>query len=168
MKYMIEENPYFGGYGYSNPRRRSHKRNSGLFGNPMSLAKTKTWTAGVGVADLIAGAAGMWASAYIPGLFVRDTSTTGKKILKIVAAILVAGVSGAVVKGVTKNPQMAKAATFGGMLGVTTNVISMVSGVQIGKSGGSVKQLKGTVQRIGEAVVTPTRTLDSMVITNVT
>ena len=96
-----------------------------------------------------AGAAlgGLAASTMLPGLVVKDTSTTTGKVLKITAALASTVLAGFVFKNV--NLVAGRMAIAGGLAGTLTQVIGMFTDIQIGRP---VSRVRG---RIGESRFEP-------------
>lgn len=128
MNLLLEENPAMYEF-YANPRRRHHKRSR----NPVArgLTSVRSWTQGVDMMDIAAGTAGFAAAAMLPGIFIKDTTTTMQKWLKIGAAAASAVVVGMLVKRFM-SPSAGKAAVIGGLAGTASQAINLLRPGTIG------------------------------------
>lgn len=127
MNLLLEENPMY--EFYANPRRRRHHRR-----NPVSKAFSgvRQWTQGVDMTDIAAGTAGFAAAAMLPGIFIKDTTTTMQKWLKVGAAAASAVVVGMLVKRFM-SPSAGKAAVIGGLAGTASQAINLLRPGTIGR-----------------------------------
>lgn len=134
-KLMMMENPY--GYGFDaapNPRRKKNRRNPA-----MSLTKPKTWMQGIGVVDIGAAIIGLWAATSIPAMFVTDTSTTGKKLVKVGVSAASAAVAGFIL-GMARR-DAGRAAALGGFAGTAMQALSSFTTYKIIGAGGAPRAL---------------------------
>lgn len=147
-------NPIFleGGRQMRNPRRRSR--------NPKALALPGTmreWTQGVGVMDAAAAAGGLAASTMIPGMIIKDSVTTGQKIMKLLVSLGAAIGAGALGRAMV-SPGAGKAAMIGGVAGTAAQAIGMFTNIQIGQQSRAISG-RPTSRRLGETVtVSPATT----------
>jgi len=121
-------NPVYLGGGNSMSRRT--KRNPAT-----SLAMPKTfreWTQGVDVMDAGAAVGGLSASTMLPGMFIKDTVTTGQKLMKIGASLIAAMGAGALGKAMISS-SAGKAAVIGGFAGTFAQALGMFTNIQIGR-----------------------------------
>ena len=150
---MLLENPY---------RRRRHARR-----NPISSATStfKGWTQGVDAMDIVAAGAGLVSASMIPGMLVKDTTTTSKKLMKLVAALGSAIVVGYALKSAI-GPSAGKAAVIGGLAGTATQAIGMFTSFQIGRP--SVAGPIRTMHSLGMPATMPSSSNETGIITSVT
>ena len=171
---MLIENPYRGRgrnpsyvapYSYYKPsaKKRVHvpgyvksrKINGGKMKNPIKIGTLgKEWFQGVDVMDAGAALGGLAASTMIPGMLVKDTSTTMGKVLKIGAALLSAVGAGFIFRNIS--PTAGKMAVAGGMAGALSQALGIWTNINIGRP---------STRRIGETttVLPPYSRSDEMV-----
>lgn len=147
MNLLLEENPMY--EFYANPRRRHHKKSR----NPVAslTSGVKSWTQGVDMMDIAAGTAGFAAAAMLPGIFIKDTSTTMQKWLKIGAAAASAVVVGMLVKRFM-SPSAGKAAVIGGLAGTASQAINLLRPGTIGARTGLLPAGR-PVGRVGASTI---------------
>ena len=105
---------------------------------------SKQWFQGVALMEAGAALGGLAMSTMLPGMFVRDTATTGQKWLKIGASALTAIGAGWVFQNVS--PTAGKYAVAGGLAGTLQQALAAFGIVTIGK-----KPMGGLHRRLGEA-----------------
>ena len=121
---MLLENPY-------NPRRRRRARRNPL-ANPFAATATlKEWTQGVDMMDAAGALGGLAAATMIPGMIIKDTSTTGKKVMKLVVALGCAIGAGAIGRSVS-SPSVGKAAVIGGVAGTAAQALGLFTSIKVG------------------------------------
>ncbi len=137
---MLLENPWYG-----QPRRHSRAAKKGVrrsMRNPIAaLGTTREWTQGVDLMDATMAVAGLAGATMIPGMIVKDTSTTGKKFLKLAVSLISAVGVGALAKSMVGSAA-GKAAVIGGLAGTASQALGMFTSVKIGNP-------IGTSHRIG-------------------
>lgn len=168
---LLLENPRGRGW-YGEPyRHRVAAQRGRRLKNPMTNAlampkSLKGFYQGVSPMDAGLALGGFAAATMVPGMIVKDVSTTGKKVLKLIVALGMTGVVGMIAKSVGKDAG-AKAAIAGGLAGSLAQALGMFAGVQIGQR--AIGRGMSHVTRIGEPVTQPFRSdADSMIITSVT
>ena len=163
---MLISNPYGRGgrnsayvapYSYYKPsaRKRVHvpgyvrsgRIKGGTMKNPVKIgAIGREWFQGVDVMDAGAALGGLMASTMLPGMFVKESSTTMGKLLKLGAALASAAGAGFVFRNISATA--GKMAVAGGMAGALSQAIGMWTNIQIGRP--------SSRGRLGEAInVTP-------------
>ena len=138
---MLLENPYY------RPRRK--RRGKGRK-NPMARALAlpgtfREWTQGVDLMDAGAAVGGLAAATMLPGMLVRDTSTMGRKFMKLLVSLGAAMGAGALGKAMI-SASAGKAAIIGGIAGTSAQALGMFTTIKIGQPGG---------RRIGETFNVP-------------
>jgi len=124
---------------------KSRRRNPIMRKNTLAMGTTwREWTQGASAMDIGAAVGGLAASSMIPGMLVKDTTTNTKKALKLAASFGIAVAAGSVGKAVLGD-NAGKAAVLGGMTGFGVQLLSALTGVQIG---GQLTSGRG-VRRIG-------------------
>ena len=106
-------------------------------------------TQGLTMIDIGAAVGGLAASSMIPGMVVKDTATNAKKALKLAVSFGCAVAVGAIAKS-SISESAGRAAVLGGMTGFGVQLLSTLTGIQVGgigsrgmiasKSGGSVRR----------------------------
>jgi len=139
---MLLENPYY------NPRRKRRGRRK----NPMARARAlalpgtfREWTQGVDLMDAGAAVGGLAAATMLPGMLVRDTSTMGRKFMKLLVSLGAAMGAGALGKAMI-SASAGKAAIIGGIAGTSAQALGMFTNIKIGQPVG---------RRIGETFNVP-------------
>ena len=118
---LIEENPYFDSYDY-NPRRRKRK-NPGSKALALPLPKAiQRYTMGVDVKDAIGASLGLVMAGAIPGMIIKNATTTMNKVLTLVVAGGTALVAGMVAK-TALGQSAGRSAIIGGLGGVTIQIV---------------------------------------------
>ncbi len=115
----------------------------------MSFPKIGNLTQGVGTMDAIAAGAGLAAATMIPGLIIKDTSSTSGKLLKLAVAFGSAAVAGIAFKSLagSKAGQMA---VVGGLAGMAVQAVGAYTPIKV-----------GTPSRIGDPLtIAPSMTRD--------
>ena len=133
MELDVFENPWYGARGrHRSAAKKGGRKRRGLR-NPIAMPATmREWTQGVDLMDGIAAVGGLAAATMIPGLIVKDTSTTGKKLLKLVVAIGCALGAGALGRSMVSSA-VGRAAILGGVAGVGAQALGAFTSVQIGQ-----------------------------------
>lgn len=134
---MLLENPYSFDYlGNLHPRRK-HRRTT--MRNPLDTTLgIGKYTQGVSLMDSGAALIGFMAAGYVPGLIVKDTSTTTKKLLKVVTALGTTVATGYALKKMS--PSAAKMAVVGGMAGTLVVALGTFTNIKLpGLSGVGVR-----------------------------
>ena len=120
--------------------------------NPLSAIGIKSsWTQGVGLMEAAGAVAGLAGAAYIPGLVVKDTTTTTGKLLKVAAALGSTIVVGMALKRTA--PAAAKAAVIGGMAGTVVQALGVFTSIKIPGFAGSSLGSGGYIRRLGETTL---------------
>jgi hypothetical protein len=132
--------------GERNPKRRSNNMR-----NPVSVgAIKKEWLGGLSVMDMGAALGGLAASTMLPGLIITDTSTTLKKVLKIVVAVGMAAGAGFVARNIS--PTAGKYAIAGGIAGALAQGISAFTSIKIGSpaqiGGGRIRSAENVMSNM--------------------
>lgn len=136
---MLVENPYWG-----NPRKRRTKMRK----NPVG-AVAKDWFRGVSPMEVGAAAGGLAMSTMLPGMIIRDTGTTGQKLLKLLVSAASAAAAGFIFQNV--DAKAGKMAVAGGLAGTLVQGIGMFTDIQIGGPMGRPRALPVGRSRIGES-----------------
>lgn len=92
----------------------------------------RDWFAGLDLMDVGAAAGGLYLSSFVPGLVIKDTTTTMNKVLKIAVAAGSAAGAGMLLK-MAKMPSAARFAVAGGLAGTLLQLITMTTGIQVGR-----------------------------------
>jgi len=141
---MLIENPYY------YPTQRRSKGGKAVKRNPAGLSTvTKEWFQGVDMMDAGAALGGLAASTMIPGMIVKDTATTGKKLLKLVASLVSTAAAGFIFRNVS--PSAGKMAIAGGLAGTLTQTLAMFTNITIGQP--NTRYLAAPNRGIGQSVV---------------
>ncbi len=119
--------------GYIRSSHRSQNPKGGKkMKNPLAVAGLqKEWFGGLNFMDMGAALGGLASSTMLPGLIIKDASTTGKKLLKAAVAILCAVGAGFVARNIS--PNAGKYAIAGGVAGALAQAIGMFTNIQIGR-----------------------------------
>ena len=146
------ENPW------RNPRRRGRKRNPArALAMPQPV---RGWMQGVDLMDAGAALGGLAASTTIPAMLVKDTTTMGGKLLKLVASLGSALAAGQLGKMVI-SPSAGKAAVIGGVAGTAAQALGMFTSIKIGGS----QRLLGPGRSIGaQEIISPPMTREEEVV----
>ena len=136
MELDMFENPgWFGdSRGHSAAARKGWKTRRGYnpIENPLSgLATVKDWTMDIGVMQAAGGIGGLAAATMIPGAIVKDTTTTGKKFLKLLVGFGCAVGAGALGNAMVSR-EVGQAAVVGGLAGLGASALGAFTSVQIG------------------------------------
>jgi hypothetical protein len=138
---MLIENPYY--------YRKSKSRKGGKMKNPVK-GVTKEWFQGVNLMEAGAALGGLAAATMIPGLVVKDATTTTNKLLKLGTSALATVAAGFIARNVS--PNAGKMAIAGGLAGTLSQALGMFTNVQIGQ-----RQLaapaRRSISRLGQTVV---------------
>lgn len=99
--------------------------------NPLGVATLqREWLGGMDMMDMGAALGGLASSTMLPGMLIKDTTTTGNKILKAVVAFACAAGAGFVFRNVS--PSAGKYAIAGGVAGALAQTIGAFTNVKIG------------------------------------
>jgi len=110
---------------------------------------------GVKPIEVAAAVGGLAAATMIPGMFIKTTTTTTNKLLKVGLSFVVAVVVGGFAKGIV-GYEAARAATFGGLAGAGAQTLGAFTSFKIG--GGNVMRSLPMGRGIAAAdLVSPTR-----------
>ncbi len=102
----------------------------GKMRNPLALGLPKDLFAGMDLMDMGAAAGGLVASTVLPGMIIKDTSTTMGKVLKVGVALGGAALAGFVFAKVS--PKSAKFAVAGGVAGALVQAIGAFTPLKLG------------------------------------
>ena len=115
---------------------------------------TKEWFGGLSIMDMGAALGGLAASTMLPGLVIKDTSTTTKKLMKVALAVLSAVGAGMALRNVS--PNAGKYAVAGGMAGALAQTLTAFTGVTIGQNSSiSTTTVRREIGRIAESRYEP-------------
>jgi len=183
---MLIENPlrgrrgknpvYVAPYGYTRRGKRVHVpgyvkhlpgernlRGGNMRRNPNGVqAMTKQWFQGVDLMDMGAALGGLTMATLVPGMFVKETATTGQKWLKVGAGALAAIGAGWIFRNVS--PTAGKYAIAGGLAGTLQQALSAFGIVQIGRTSGYLGRRRSLGGVYPESAVSD----ETRIITNVT
>jgi len=157
MRMLLEENPIRRSKRYHpvavdqwgnpvvisvNPGRKKRR-------NPMvGIPKLGKLTGGVGVMEIIGGAAGLAGSSMLPNVFIKTVPVTnGEKAIKVGVSVLSTLAVGYLFSKVGRDQRAGRAAIIGGLAGVAINVVNIVRPGTVS----AAKQISGPVRRLGEA-----------------
>ena len=122
---MLIENPW-----YKKPKKKGGSRK--MKRNPAAVANiSKEWFQGVDAMDAGAALGGLVASTTLPGMFVKDTSTMTKKVLKLAASLGSTAAAGFILRNISASA--GKMAIAGGLAGTLSQALGMFTNVQIGR-----------------------------------
>ena len=125
-----------------NPRRKRKRARRNPVAKGLAMPSTiREWTQGVDLMDAGAAVGGLAAATMIPGIIVKDTTTMGGKILKLVISLGSAMGAGALGRAMI-SPSAGKAAIIGGVAGTAAQALGMFTNVKIGE--------RKMLRRIGE------------------
>jgi len=117
-----------------------------------ATATAKSWFLGVTPMDALAAMGGLALSAYVPGMLIKTTETGGQKFMKILISLGTAAGTGMLVSSVADR-KTAQSAVLGGLAGVASQTIAVLTGITIGKGIGAgappVRRLAGKPVRMG-------------------
>ena len=134
-------------------------------GNPLGAkALSREWLGGMDVMDMGAALGGLASSTMLPGMFIKETATTGQKILKSVVAFACAAGAGFVFRNVS--PSAGKMAIAGGVAGALAQTIGAFTTIQIGRPSSMRYLPRG--RGLGGAFAEPAVSEETRIITNVT
>jgi hypothetical protein len=126
---MLLENPYSFDYlGNLHPykKHRSKKMRNPLVDTLPGIGK---YTQNVSMMDAAAGLIGFAAAGWVPGLIVKNPTTTGTKLAKIAVALGATIGTGMLVKRMSRDA--AKAAVIGGLAGTIAMTLSTFTSIKI-------------------------------------
>lgn len=137
---------YVAPYSYTKGHKRVHvpgyvkslskQRNSigGKMRNPLNVGTLqKEWLGGMDAMDMGAALGGLAASTMLPGMLIKDTSTTTKKLLKATVAFACAAGAGFVFRNLSANA--GKMAIAGGVAGALAQTLGAFTSINIGTPG---------------------------------
>ena len=101
------------------------------------------WFQGVDPMDVGIAAGSLVASTMVPGYLVKDVSTQGGKLWRLLASIGTAAACGLMFRN---KPSTARAAVLGGLAGSATMAIGMYTSIDLGRAAGQLS--RGNVRRM--------------------
>ena len=113
----------------------------------VGIPKIGKLTGGVGIKEIVGGAAGLAGSSMLPNVFIKTVPVTnGEKAIKIGVSILSTLAVGYIFS--KYDPRAGRAAIIGGLAGVAVNVVNIV---RPGTVSAARQIASGPVRRLGEA-----------------
>ncbi len=158
---MLVENPFMG---HRAPvRRKNRKGGNKMKKNPVGSI-TKEWFQGVDAMDAGAALGGLAMTVTIPGLVVKQSTTTTGKLMKLGVSLLSTVGAGFIFRNFS--PSAGRMAIAGGLAGTLSQGIGMFTNIQIG---GKIGNRGGSPpRRLGESRFIRSQEEDSGVQVSVT